>query len=187
MGGADPGTGSACYSPIQPAPRPLRVGDLNGSKFYANGQDGCSDKYNADQSSGNAGDGYETDNKMDAGDLVYCRWDVDKFRVAVKRTYVGITTFPDPDVRVRGWSDQQTSFDKGTFSEHDWKDPDFLGSDRRDNVDWTPGSPTAVALHSLQASNLPARTESIFLGGLAAAVIGLGLVGIRKAFRGARG
>jgi hypothetical protein len=175
VGGADPGTGATCYSPIDPAPRPLTKNDLIGGKFYENGQDGCSDKYNADQQDGTQGDGYEVDNKLDAGDLVYCRWDGDKLHVAVKRTYVGMAN-PDPDVRVRGWSDQQTSYDKGKFYEHDWKDPDFLGSDRRDNVDWSTGdNPNAVTLRSLQTTNLPGPVTLALLG-LAALVVGLAAV-----------
>lgn len=162
VGGANPGTGATCTSPIDPSPRPLTKNDLIGQKFYEGGADGCSDKYDADQSDGVQGDGYNADNKLDGGDLVYCRWDGDKLHVAVKKSYVSIAS-SDPDVRVRGWSDQQTSFDKAKFYEHDWKDPDFLGSDRRDNVDWTSGdNPNAIDLRETAAT----RVSNFFALGL---------------------
>lgn len=152
-GGAEPGTGSTCTLPInKDGNDPLTSGDLGSNKYYANGEDGCSDKYDADESDGDTGDGFESDHKVDGGDQLYCRWDADKFHVAIRRSHMGLSN-PASNVRVRGHSDQQSSFDKAKMYDHDANDADFLGSARRDNVDWyTGGNPLAVNLEALQVT-----------------------------------
>ncbi|MEM7115461.1 MAG: hypothetical protein AAF614_23670 [Chloroflexota bacterium] len=151
-GGANPGTGATCSLPInKDGNDPLTSSHLGSNKFYKDGEDGCSDKYDG-TSDGDNGDGFETDHKLDGGDEVYCRWDGDKLHVAIRRTYLGLSN-PDNGVRVRGHSDQQSSFDKAKMYAHDLNDADFLGSSRRDNVDWHTGSnATSISLSDLQVT-----------------------------------
>lgn len=126
-------------------------------------------------------DGYNTD-LSEPTDTVYCRnptADPDRIQVAVRRTYLsGLTNPTDPDVRIRPWTNQQSSIPADKLYWHDEQVCTDLGGWRLDNTDWN-AAPTAITLAGLSATG--AGGASV-LG----AIVALGLACLALAWRAQR-
>lgn len=164
---------------LSAAENSLLIAEFKDSDSGANSVGG-SDVMMSNLSSGSKGDGYDTDHFAGNDDIYARRTDTNNIQLAIKWSYLEVSSAPPSSVCVKMWSAQSSTLSESTLYWHDHFSSTDLSGNYYDNTQMNCLTPDAVKLSGINGSSPPPQMGWLIIVLVFAALFSFGLLATVK-------